>query len=166
MEPLLQRLETSSQVKASIPKTCRLHSSVNRSTHKSQFQSPNMVWNPVLSHTISRQLNLCSSFGMFIAPFKGVKPGPKTFQVNVQGKTQTISIDRFKVAYTDSESPPPSPRLSLSKHPHKTDTQPPLSSHPPNWQISVYSSTLQYTCCGRQVNPNDCIYTSTVKLFF
>ena len=41
----------------------------------------------------------------YYGPFRVIKPGPKTFQVDIQGKTETISIDRLKYAHTDPDFP-------------------------------------------------------------
>ena len=38
-------------------------------------------------------------------PFKVIHPGDKTFQIDIGGKTETISIDLLKLAHTDFEQP-------------------------------------------------------------
>ena len=38
-------------------------------------------------------------------PFKVIHPGDKTFQIDIGGKTETISIDRLKLAHTNFKQP-------------------------------------------------------------
>ena len=38
-------------------------------------------------------------------PFKVIEPGPKTFRIDIGGKTETVSIDRLKPAHLDLDYP-------------------------------------------------------------
>ena len=38
-------------------------------------------------------------------PFKVIQPGPKTFLIDIGGKSETISVDRLKPAHVDLEQP-------------------------------------------------------------
>ena len=38
-------------------------------------------------------------------PFKVIQTGPKTFQVDIGGKTEIISVDRLKIVHMDLEHP-------------------------------------------------------------
>ena len=59
-------------------------------------------------------------------PFKVIQPGSKTFQVDIGGKTETISVDRLKPAHMDPEHPAqvaePRPRGRPPKPPQPPST--------------------------------------------
>ena len=109
-------LETSYPVTVSTPMIFSSHACVTESALS--FQSPpagTVPHSPLSRETCSRP-SLCLFVGMLIAhpfsapycgPFKVVQPGPKSFKVDVRGKTETVSIDRLKPAYIDPDFPPP-----------------------------------------------------------
>ena len=82
-------------------------------------------------------------------PFKVVCPGSKTFKVDIGGRTETISIDRIKPAYTD-------PGQSVDTYvPPRRGRPPKLSaqtaaSQEPALPI-VRSTTSRFTCSGRRI---------------
>ncbi|CAH1646713.1 unnamed protein product [Spodoptera littoralis] len=43
----------------------------------------------------------------YMGLYKVIRRGPKTFDVDIAGKTQTITIDRIKSAYVAQEEPSP-----------------------------------------------------------
>ena len=67
-------------------------------------------------------------------PFKVIQRGPKIFQIDRAGKTETISVDRLKPAHTDLEhsdrpvtpDPRPDPYERSSPHPECPRTPQPL----------------------------------------
>ena len=73
-------------------------------------------------------------------PFKVIQPGSKTFQVDIGGKIETISVDRLKPAHMDPEHPaqvaeprprgrppkPPQPPSTVTTQPQTPDTPSPL----------------------------------------
>ncbi len=73
-------------------------------------------------------------------PFRVVQSGPKTFQVDVGGRVDTISIDRLKPAYLDPEQPIP----DIARRPRGRPRQP---------SSCVDPSTSKCTRSGRAVRP-------------
>ena len=65
-------------------------------------------------------------------PFKVIESGPKTFKVDIEGRTEIITIDRLKLAHLDVDSPiqvaQPRPR---GRPPNKQCPAPPSVHVPP-----------------------------------
>ena len=84
-------------------------------------------------------------------PFQVIKAGPKTFRVNIGGKTETVSVDRLKPAHLDFSCPfevaQPRPR---GRPPGSCHRQPSISdeSLPSN-----NTPLLQRTRSGRVTKP-------------
>ena len=66
-------------------------------------------------------------------PFKVVETGPKTFKVEVKGKTETVTVDRLKLAFVNPNNPTqptqPQPHKRSSNNLPKPDT--PVMPQPP-----------------------------------
>ena len=58
-------------------------------------------------------------------PFKVIQPGPKAFQVDIGGKTETISVHRLKLAHMDLEYPAQVAEPRHRGRPHKHPQPPP-----------------------------------------
>ena len=62
----------------------------------------------------------------YVGPFKVFQPGPKTFQIDIGGKIEIISVDRLKPAHMDPEHPAqvakPRPRGRPPKNPQPSPT--------------------------------------------
>ena len=79
-------------------------------------------------------------------PFRVIQPGPKTFKVDIGGRTETISIDRLKPAHIDQEQPAPVIEPRRRGRPPKVP-QPPPKSMAQNQTPDI----PQHTRSGREV---------------
>jgi cleavage and polyadenylation specificity factor subunit 1 len=91
-------------------------------------------------------------------PFRVIESGPKTFKIDMGGKTETISVNRLKLAHLDVDCPvqlaQPRPR---GRPPGKT--QRPSTSHVPQRAIahrkaSKSSETFYGTPTSRSTTPS------------
>lgn len=56
----------------------------------------------------------------YIGPFRVILPGPKTFQVDMGGRSETITVDRLKPAQVETETPLPGPSKPQKKSAQST----------------------------------------------
>ena len=73
-------------------------------------------------------------------PFRVIHPGDKSFQIDIGGKTETISIDRLKLAHTDFEQPV---QVYLPRR----------RGHPLKRKPTTISTPFKCTRSGRTVKP-------------
>ena len=86
-------------------------------------------------------------------PFKVLEHGPKTFKVDVGGRTETISVDRLKPAHLDVDQPV---RLAQPPRRGRPPIAPPPTSIPTEVPVPVTATDTQTasysTRSGRTVN--------------
>ena len=90
-------------------------------------------------------------------PFRVIETGPKTFKIDIGGKTETVTVDRLKLAHLDVDSPiqlaQPRPRgRPPAKHSDSAPT--PSVSRPKQTTTPSPIQLPQSTRSGRQVRPN------------
>ena len=103
-------------------------------------------------------------------PFRVIETDPKTFKIDIGGKTETITVDRLKLAHLDVDSPvqlaqprprgcppakqsDPAPKPSVPQLPQCASKGRPIRPK----QTTTPSTTIrlpQSTRSGRQVRPN------------
>ena len=77
-------------------------------------------------------------------PFKVIQPGPKTFKVEIGGRSEMVSVDRLKIAHVDTEEPP---QVAVPKRRGRPKTlHRPVTKRQPGNDLRP-----QYTRSGRQV---------------
>lgn len=89
----------------------------------------------------------------YYGPFKVIQPGPKSFQVAMGTKTETISIDRLKFAHIDPEFPNLATTPKRGRPPNNSPTLANGQSSNTNLQSQLTPQTVkpQHTRSGRQV---------------
>ncbi len=92
-------------------------------------------------------------------PFRVIETGPKTFKIDIGGKTETVPVDRIKLANLDVDSPiqlaqprPPAPTPSVSRLPQRASKG--RSIRPKRTNTPSPIQLPQTTRSGRQVRPN------------
>ena len=80
-------------------------------------------------------------------PYKVIQPGPKTFTLDIGGRSETVSIDRLKPAHLDLEHPPAEAKPRRRGRPPK-----PSKPQPSHETIQDPSITQpQYSRYGRRI---------------
>ena len=82
-------------------------------------------------------------------PFRVIQPGPKTFQVDIGGRNETVSVDRLKPANVDMEQPPQVAKPSRRGRPKN----PVASRRVKTRNKDTSPEQPQYTRSGRRVKP-------------
>ena len=98
-----------------------LYHTIPRTEHKLA-----KIWTLVFIHRIAIHKSLQPPYD---GPFEVIRHTPKFFTVTVNGKTQTISLDRLKLPHLEASTGTPLACTSMSKHPVSAAV--PASSNPP-----------------------------------
>ena len=90
-------------------------------------------------HTSLQQPNEC--------PYNVIQAGPKTFTLDIGGKSEAVSVDHLKPTHLDLEHPPKEAKP-------RCRGRPPKPSKPPLDHITVQASSTvqpQYSRCGQRI---------------
>ena len=145
---------------------------VPRFVQSSLLQPLSMEGCVPLFHVIYKKQNLCSPY---TSATRVILPGPKTFQVDMGGRSETITVDSLKPAQVETETPLPGPSKPQKEH-SKPNTRTSLfakgSTAKPALVASsnCHNDTFQFWgewCSGLNLEPHEhCVCRISIYTFY